>query len=683
MAHCESGRLTAFFNKKNWIRINQPHAWQLGLRMYKVKIFFIALFFIYAMSLYAAGEPENVHPASKLAEKAIAQAKTADRSFRTIAQNALKALDINASKTDSVLVQFSQAMALKRMGERNQAMNLMLGAANEARVANASKLQYRIETQIGVMHRENREYDEAGKRFDEVLAASVMHEDSRHEVLILLEMGHLWFDQGRNAKALNHYTEARIKNDTLENLQLTAEIDQSIGSAYLKLGLLFKHINPEKSRIYFKESYRYNLIAYQAFEEMEQSYGSCYCIVNMLQTSLNLKQYSLADSIINQADFCYDIFDNHILLSLKMAQAKLYDFHQVPESAIGQLKLIMTTKYRFLAPVHYHQAYGQLAILARNQQKTDSAYRAATYVADWFSERGYALQAYEQYMLLGEWYEQDGMTEPALEYNKRAASLLQRLVADAGMEIFDELRYKYETELLLTKLNEVEQLESIQRRRFYMVSMFAGLMLISLAMALLLIVSQRKKALLMRQLADEKAAKIIHESKAKQLELEQIRIAHELTKKKAEANKLLTEKKEQELLLHTLRRTEIMQLLQNLLTSLAPFKPRISRKADREAFEALLKKLQRETTDNPMSQFEAVFKQAYGGFYNKLAESCPDLTRSEFQLAVLLRLNLTSKEIAHILNLSTTTIEKTRHQLRQKLKLKPKQQLTAWLMRMG
>ena len=53
-----------------------------------------------------------------------------------------------------------------------------------------------------------------------------------------------------------------------------------------------------------------------------------------------------------------------------------------------------------------------------------------------------------------------------------------------------------------------------------------------------------------------------------------------------------------------------------------------------------------------------------------LRPSCPDLTRTEMQLAAMLRLNLTSKEIAHVLNQSIASIDKTRHQLRQKLRLK-------------
>lgn len=84
-----------------------------------------------------------------------------------------------------------------------------------------------------------------------------------------------------------------------------------------------------------------------------------------------------------------------------------------------------------------------------------------------------------------------------------------------------------------------------------------------------------------------------------------------------------------------------------------------------------------------MNQFELVFKQAYGDFYSKLIETAPDLSRSEIQVAVLLRLNLTSKEIAHILSLTTATIERTRHQLRQKLNLEPNQQLVAWLIGLG
>jgi len=67
------------------------------------------------------------------------------------------------------------------------------------------------------------------------------------------------------------------------------------------------------------------------------------------------------------------------------------------------------------------------------------------------------------------------------------------------------------------------------------------------------------------------------------------------------------------------------------------------------------------------------------GFYEKLLEISPQLSRSELQLCALLRMNLPSKEIASLLFLSLSTIDQKRHQIRKKLGLESNQSLNNFL----
>lgn len=90
----------------------------------------------------------------------------------------------------------------------------------------------------------------------------------------------------------------------------------------------------------------------------------------------------------------------------------------------------------------------------------------------------------------------------------------------------------------------------------------------------------------------------------------------------------------------------------------------------------------RDASKSPMNDFEVVFKQIHGGFYEKLLALSPDLTRSELQVCALLRLNLSSKGIAQIANLSPSTVVITRHHIRKKLNLDPKESLTSYLIQL-
>ena len=62
-------------------------------------------------------------------------------------------------------------------------------------------------------------------------------------------------------------------------------------------------------------------------------------------------------------------------------------------------------------------------------------------------------------------------------------------------------------------------------------------------------------------------------------------------------------------------------------------------------------------------------------FYFRLENRYPNLTDKEKKLCALLRLKLSSKEIASILNISTKSIEVNRYRLRQKLNIPHEQRL--------
>ncbi len=67
--------------------------------------------------------------------------------------------------------------------------------------------------------------------------------------------------------------------------------------------------------------------------------------------------------------------------------------------------------------------------------------------------------------------------------------------------------------------------------------------------------------------------------------------------------------------------------------------------------------------------FEAAFNNADKDFLKHIREQHPDLTPSDLRLCAYLRLNLSSKEIAPLLNISVRSVEVKRYRLRKKLQL--------------
>lgn len=73
--------------------------------------------------------------------------------------------------------------------------------------------------------------------------------------------------------------------------------------------------------------------------------------------------------------------------------------------------------------------------------------------------------------------------------------------------------------------------------------------------------------------------------------------------------------------------------------------------------------------DNDWEQFEIHFDQVHGDFMSRFKKIYPDLSPQEIKLSAYLRMNLSSKEIAYLMNISTRGIEIARYRLRKKIKL--------------
>lgn len=78
--------------------------------------------------------------------------------------------------------------------------------------------------------------------------------------------------------------------------------------------------------------------------------------------------------------------------------------------------------------------------------------------------------------------------------------------------------------------------------------------------------------------------------------------------------------------------------------------------------------------------FEQLYNEAHGDFFKRLKEEYPQLTPSDLRLCAYLRMNLSSKEIAPLLNISVRGVEERRYRLRKRLDLSTDQNLTELIM---
>ena len=79
------------------------------------------------------------------------------------------------------------------------------------------------------------------------------------------------------------------------------------------------------------------------------------------------------------------------------------------------------------------------------------------------------------------------------------------------------------------------------------------------------------------------------------------------------------------------------------------------------------------------NMFQSNFDRIHENFFRNLKEKFPDLTSGDLRLCALLRLNLPTKEIAKLMNISVRGVDAARYRLRTKLGLPPESSLTDFM----
>jgi len=90
-----------------------------------------------------------------------------------------------------------------------------------------------------------------------------------------------------------------------------------------------------------------------------------------------------------------------------------------------------------------------------------------------------------------------------------------------------------------------------------------------------------------------------------------------------------------------------------------------------------------EKGDDNKTQFNMHFNNVNEDFFNTLKDLFPDITPNELKLCAYLKLNLSTKEIAQLMNITIKAVEVARYRLRKKLNIRPDINLYDFLMQVS
>ncbi len=254
----------------------------------------------------------------------------------------------------------------------------------------------------------------------------------------------------------------------------------------------------------------------------------------------------------------------------------------------------------------------------------------------------------------------------ALEYFKRHSYINDSLFNVEKTRQLAEMEARYEADRQKQELILQDQVIQLYERneriiRLRMTMAIGGLILF-LIIGLLMYGRQKGKIRKDRELMEKNRE--IHKTQQKLMESE-LQIKN---------NELMN------FALHIVQKNDFLQAVKNDLKE-------IKTKCDeseqpQKINELLLKVNQNLRMSTELEQFQKNVDQVNREFFEKLENRFPFLTENEKRLSALLRLNLSSKEIATLNNISIKAVEMGRYRLRKKIKLETYDSLTDFLQKL-
>lgn len=218
------------------------------------------------------------------------------------------------------------------------------------------------------------------------------------------------------------------------------------------------------------------------------------------------------------------------------------------------------------------------------------------------------------------------------EYN----DLNDTIYSNANYQQSAELQAKYDSVKKDLELAESEHQVQIEKnKRFWMWLVFAIIMILSL-----IIINRELK----RKKKAEELSKAMEEN---------------LTQKLEYKNRELTS-----LALQIAQKNELINSLDQEINKIN------SEGENKAKLSSLKNKLKIESsTDKFWDQFTHQFNETHSNYFKSLTNAYPDLSKNDLRLSSLIRMNLSTKEMASILNVTDEGIKKARYRLRKKLML--------------
>ncbi len=236
-----------------------------------------------------------------------------------------------------------------------------------------------------------------------------------------------------------------------------------------------------------------------------------------------------------------------------------------------------------------------------------------------------------------------------------------------------ELEKKYriaekekENQILKNRLIRKEHREERQKIYLITMSIAVALLIVFLSLVIILLKTRSKSLLHLRQL--RKAEKEKNELEIREYE-QRVKAEKHLRELQDEKYQKNLEVKKRELFSSAMLLTGKNQVIKEI--------QKILKNTDDNLRNTIMQLVNSsKNLDKDWEQLKTHFEQVHPDFFTTLKNKYPSLTNYDLRMAAYLKINLSTKEIAQMLNITPGAVSKSRQRLRKKLKTKSHQELT-------
>lgn len=440
-----------------------------------------------------------------------------------------------------------------------------------------------------------------------------------------IDLGDIYFMKDALDIALEHY----LKAYEFYKMHPTSDrfkLENNLAIVYARTG------NTEKASKYFKK-------VYESQKEKKDTLILAKILNNMGSLFLDKEVDSSLAYFKESLRISQNLVDPDLKMYLNTNLARCYIQKNMPEMAEEHFRKSIAYVEKGTSPRGSAWLYNELSEFYLNVENYDSVVhyaQKAVKILDSVAPFGFEQQ--RAVGLLYKGYIQKKEFEKAATYFEQYSKISDTLNLEDKRVNLEKLLVGEE----YRNREKIRELEASKRQsRNYIILLVLVAILLFLAMLLFRFRNKLKHSELEKQLATAKQKELNTNLELKNKEL---------------IGKAMIE----------MHRTEIIE---DILNDLKEVKLKAAKKETQNAIDYIVKRLKRDASANIWEEFELRFEQVHESFYTQLLKKHPDLTPREKRLAALLKLNLTSKEVAQITGQSLKSVENARTRLRKKLNI--------------